>query len=160
MPSLNPDALRALIKSTLAPLGLYSPAAEELLMATCAQESALGLYRRQQGGGPALGIFQMEPATFQDIFSNYLAYKPALLTDVGALATTQPPRPVELVTNDAFAVLMARVHYLRAPGALPDPASLEALWAYYKQYYNTPGGAATQSEFFANYRKYVKGAAM
>ena len=159
MTALNPDALRALIKSTLAPLGLYSPAAEELLMATCAQESALGLYRRQQGGGPALGIFQMEPATFQDIFSNYLAYKPALLTDVCALATTQPPRPVELVTNDAFAVLMARIHYLRAPGALPPATDLAGIWNYYRGHYNTVLGKATQEEFYANYKKLVGGPA-
>ena len=155
---LEPEELRDLIKTTLWPVNLYSPEAEELLMATCAQESALGTYRRQVGG-PALGVFQMEPEDFNDIFTNFLAYKPALLTDVCSLATTQPPRPVELVTNDAFAVLMARIHYLRAPGALPAATDLTALWNYYKLHYNTPGGAATQEQFFANYKKLVNGGA-
>lgn len=155
---LEPQELRALIKSTLTPMNLYSPDAEELLMATCAQESAMGTYRRQVGG-PALGIFQMEPATFNDIFSNYLVFHPGLQADVCALASTQPPRPVELVTNDNFAIAMCRVQYLRAPGSLPSMLDLNGLWSYYKLHYNTSQGAATQAEFYANYKKYVAGAA-
>ena len=52
---------------------LVSQEAENLLMGTAAQESALGEYIRQLGNGPALGIFQMEPETFDDIVRNYLA---------------------------------------------------------------------------------------
>lgn len=156
---MQPQELRDLIKKTLDSLNLYSPGAEELLMATCAQESHLGVYRRQING-PALGIFQMEPEDFKDIWLNYLAYKPNLSTDLSALASSQPPRPVEMVMNDAFAIAMARVHYLRAPGLIPDPTDLTAIWNYYKQHYNTPQGAATQAEFVANYRKYVNGSAV
>lgn len=156
---MEPQELRTLIQKTLKPMNLYSPEAEELLVATCAQESAMGTYRRQVGG-PALGIFQMEPEDFNDIFKNYLAYKPGLEADLCALASTQPPRPVEMVTNDAFAVAMARVHYLRSPGALPPAGDLCAIWEYYKQYYNTPQGAATKDQFFANYRKLVNGSAL
>lgn len=155
---LEPTELRALIHSTLSPLNLYSAAAEELLMATCAQESALGTYRRQMGG-PALGIFQMEPGTFNDIWANYLAYHSTLATQVTALAATSPPRPIELTTNDPFAIAMCRVHYLRAPGALPGATDLVALWEYYKQHYNTPLGAATAQQFYKNYHKLVQGAA-
>jgi hypothetical protein len=159
MAALKPDELRTLIQDTLKPVQLYSPAAEELLLATAAQESHLGEYRRQIGG-PALGIFQMEPATFQDIWANYLKYKPALESDVCALASTQPPRPVEMVTNDGFAVLLARIHYLRAPEALPAAGNLCDLWTLYKLRWNTPLGAATKDQFFANYRKYVDGPAI
>jgi hypothetical protein len=155
---LEPTELRALIKSTLSPLNLYSAAAEELLMATCAQESGLGTYRRQLSG-PAIGIFQMEPETFNDIWTNYLAYHTTLAAEVTALATTSPPRPVELATNDPFAIAMCRVHYLRAPGALPAATDLAGLWSYYKAHYNTPLGAATQQQFYANYHKLVQGAA-
>jgi hypothetical protein len=154
MAALKPDELRTLIQETLKPLQLWSAAAEELLMATCAQESHLGEYRRQING-PALGIFQMEPATFQDIWANYLKYKPALESDVCALASTQPPRPVEMVTNDGFAVLLARIHYLRAPEALPAADDIDGLWQLYKLRWNTPLGAATYEQFMANYKKYV-----
>ena len=151
--------LRTLIQTTLKPLNLYSVDAEELLCATCAQESLLGKYRRQGNGGPALGIFQMEPEDFNDIWTNYLAYHPNLAMDIGKLATTQPPRPVELVTNDPFSIAMARVQYLRAPGTLPAATDLQGLWAYYKAHYNTPEGAATQDQFVRNYQTLVKGPA-
>lgn len=152
---IEPQELRDLIRSTLTPLGLYSADAEELLVATCAQESHLGVYR-QQIGGPALGIYQMEPEDFYDIWKNYLAYHPQLADAIRALNTsTVGVIPGELINNDAFATAMARVHYLRAPGTLPAAADLEAIWAYYKAHYNTPAGAATHDQFIANYHRYV-----
>lgn len=155
---MDVQPLRALIKTTLTPLGLYSANAEELLVATCAQESLLGTYRRQVNG-PALGIFQMEPEDFNDIWTNYLVYRPQLEAQLSALASTSPPRPIELVTNDPFAVAMARIHYLRAPEALPDAGDLNAMWQLYKLRWNTPLGAATQQQFYANYHTLVRGPA-
>lgn len=151
------ETLRALIRSTLTPLGLYSPNAEELLCATCAQESLLGAYRRQVGG-PALGIFQMEPEDFNDIWTTYLAYKPVLSAQIRALVPGLMVAP-DLVNNDPLAIAMARVHYLRAPGALPAATDLQGLWAYYKAHYNTPEGAATQAQFVEHYQTLVKGPA-
>lgn len=153
-------ALRDLINKTLTPLGLWSPAAEELLMATCAQESHLGVYR-QQIHGPALGIFQMEPATHDDIWNNYLAYHTKLgtaisnLGGVAQIGVLRRPDAGVLVNNDPYAIAMCRVHYLRVPGVLPASDDLAGLWGYYKQWYNTPKGAATQLEFVSNYRRYV-----
>lgn len=148
----QPQALRQLIQKTLVPFGLYSANAEELLMATCAQESLLGKFRRQEGGGPALGIFQMEPADFNDIWTNYLAYRVRMADELRALASTQPPRPAELVTNDPFAIVLCRVQYERVPEPLPSAGDLNALWRYYKQHYNTPEGVATQEQFYAHYQ--------
>lgn len=155
---MNPDDLRSIIQSTLTPLAIYSAAAEELLMATCAQESHLGQYRRQING-PALGIFQMEPGDFDDIFANFLAFKPALRDEVMALSTVQPPQATELVNNDPFAIAMCRVHYMRAPRPLPAATDLEGLWMYYKVNYNSLQGAATQAQFYSNYHRLVGGSA-
>lgn len=150
---MDATSLRVLIKSTLTPLGLYSADAEELLMATCAQESLLGKYRVQGGGGPALGIFQMEPDTFQDIFTNYLGYHSALYTKVAQLfANPFPPDISELVNNDVAAIAMARVLYLRTPDTLPSATDLSGLWRMYKKWYNSPLGAATQAEFIQHYK--------
>jgi hypothetical protein len=156
--SLDPAALRTEIQNTLKPLNLYSPDAEELLMATCAQESLLGTYRHQVNG-PAIGIYQMEPATFNDIWTNYLAHHEALGVQVAALAKTTPPRPIEMQDNDAFSTAMARVLYLRTPQALPPATDLTAIWAMYKKWWNSELGAATQDQFFSNYRKLVNGSA-
>lgn len=146
-----PQDLRDLIQKTLKPLGLYSVDAEELLMATIAQESLLGKFRHQVNG-PAIGIAQMEPEDFYDIWKNYLVYHGPLQDSIFALASTQPPRPSEMQDNDAFAIAMCRVHYERAPGELPPAGNLAAIFAYYKQFYNTPEGAATQEQFFEHYK--------
>jgi len=151
---IEPQELRSLIKATLTPIGLYSPEAEELLMATAAQESHLGTYRRQIGG-PALGIFQMEPNTFNDIWANYLHYKQALSDKVRALATYGFVIASELMNNDPFAIAMARLVYLRAPEPLPASTDIEGMWTLYKLRYNSPKGAATHDEFVANYKRYV-----
>lgn len=147
--------LRALIQSVLKPMTLWTPAAEELLLATCAQESLFGTYRTQGNGGPARGIFQDEGEDFQDLFVNYLDYHSGLYTQVARLFQNQPPDVNELVNNDAAAVAICRVHYLRAPGALPNNTDLNAIWNYYKAHYNTAGGAATQQQFYDHYKHFV-----
>ena len=66
----NKQLRECIIKPTLDSLQMYSQAAEELLVFTCACESLGGTYLKQVKG-PALGIYQMEPATYQDIWENY-----------------------------------------------------------------------------------------
>jgi len=136
-------------------LGLKSPVATNLLLGTCAQESHMGAYIKQVGAGPALGIYQMEPATHDDLWKNFLAYKPALATLVKDYSLKQADSQ-QLVGNLFYATAMIRVHYYRIPAALPgDPANIAALAHYWKLYYNTPLGAGTEAEFIANYKKYV-----
>jgi hypothetical protein len=146
--------LRSLIRTTLQPIELYSVNAEELLVATCAQESALGTYR-QQIDGPALGIFQMEPATWDDAWRNYLLYHPALYTWMDSLRKLPVLAEREMITNDALAIGMARIQYYRAAEPLPPATDLWGLWSLYKKRWNTPMGAATWGQFKANYAKYV-----
>ena len=154
---LNISNLRAQIESTLKPLGLYSPEAEELLCATCAQESLLGTYRVQVNG-PAVGVFQMEPEDYNDIWTNYLKYNFQLSVQLSALAEGNVGVQ-QLVTNDPLAIAMARIHYLRAPEPLPAATDLAGLWQLYKLRYNTPQGAATQQQFYGNYHRLVQGPA-
>lgn len=150
--ALRPEALRAAIQRTLIPIGLHSPEAEELLMATAANESHLGEYRRQVNG-PAIGIFQEEPEDFRDLHENYLAFRPELLRAVDGLSTSCVVEDLE--NNDRYAIAICRAHYLRAPGALPPADDLGAIWAYYKVHYNSMAGAATADTFAACYRRYV-----
>lgn len=143
-----------IIHKTLEPLGLYSVEAEELLVGTCAQESRMGTFVKQIGTGPALGIFQMEPATHQDILINFLAYQPELSSKVIAYISNDPNR---MVTDMRHAVIMARLQYYRRPEPLPEVNDLLSQAEYWKQWYNTPLGAGTVQEYRKNYRRYVKG---
>jgi hypothetical protein len=154
-PPLDPKALRALIQQTLSPIGLYSLDAEELLMATCANESNFGEYRTQGGGGPARGIFQMEGEDFNDIWTNYLQYHGTLAFQVKNYNGGKQGTADDMISNDQYAICMARIHYSRKPGNLPPANDIEQIWAYYKHYYNTPQGAATHDAFVSKYKKFV-----
>jgi hypothetical protein len=61
-----------------------------------------------------------------------------------------------MIFNLKYATAMARIHYLRISEPLPQFNDIEGMWNYYKQYYNTPKGAATRDQFMGNYAKYVK----
>lgn len=154
---MNAQDLRSLIQETLQPLEMYSADAEELLMATCANESNLGQFKTQANGGPARGIFQDEGEDFQDLFVNYLNARSGLYTKVASVFENQPPDVDELVTNDKAAIVICRAHYMRASGALPAASDLDAIWSYYKLHYNTLKGAAVEGIFKFKYEKYVLG---
>ena len=132
-----------IIRPTLMELGAHTIAAERLLLGTAIAESNL-VYRRQLGGGPALGLFQMEPATHQDIYDNYLRYNQDREQQVLAfLSSPRADRLEELVENDRYACAMARMHYLRRRERLPRSNDLDGQAAYWKRYYNTRLGAGT-----------------
>ncbi len=146
--------LSTVIAPTLAQIGLDSKAAEELLLGTALQESEL-IHRRQIGGGPGLGYYQMEPATHDDIWDNYLKYHKALAAKIEALVAPSKDRLTALEMNDRYATAMARVLYLRAPAPLPPAGDIEAMAQYWKRYYNTPLGAGKPEQFVAKWKKYV-----
>lgn len=149
---MTKEEIKTLIETTLHELSLYSTEAVELLMGTCAQESSMGKYRRQIGGGPALGIFQMEPRTFNDIVENFLNYKKNLKEKVMTVSGIKEFNSLDLLQNDKLATAMARIHYLRVSS--PIPTTLEEQARYYKKYYNTEMGMATVEEYLRNYKKY------
>jgi len=148
------------IQPSLKHIGLYSAAAENLLVLTAAQESQAGKYIHQLGNGPACGIFQMEPATHDDIWRNYLEYKPVLRETISnldlpnlwgsAIGTAQ-----EMCGNMYYAAAMCRLHYLRVPTPLPNEHDTPALALYWKRWYNTPLGSGTAQQAIDNYRRFV-----
>lgn len=144
---------------TLSNLGMYSEAAEQLVMGTISQESE-GTFLKQIGGGPALGIIQMEPATHKDIWLNFLKYTDCLGGDIRELISAEAdesyesrgyPDELELMTNLKYAVAMCRVHYWRKPQSLPDANNINGLAEYWKEHYNTFKGAGTVRQFVDNF---------
>lgn len=145
-----------ILKPALTVVEGYTPAAEELVLGTAIQESRLQ-YIKQLGTGPALGVFQMEPATHNDIWTNYMAYRKELAEQVKSLAapiTAIHPSANELIGNLWYAAAMCRVHYRRVPEPLPQAGDVPGMAAYWKEYYNTIEGAGTEEEYeehwFAN----------
>lgn len=129
--------------------------AVDLLLGTCAQESAF-TYTVQLGGGPARGYFQCEPATETDIWIHYLAYQPDLATLIMTRTGVTAPNPTALEHNMVYQILLARMQYYRCdPDPLPPVGALEQQAARWKLYYNTPLGHGTEQEYIASYQQLV-----
>ena len=146
--SFDKNQFRSLILRVLTNVdpALCSDAAVNLLLGTAAQESGLGEYIRQLGGGPALGVFQMEPATFDWLRDKYSLKYPAALQ--GRMAE-------ELEWDLFLSILTARLRYRVVPEALPSSSNTLALALYWKKHYNTPAGAGTVEQFEKNYALYI-----
>ena len=150
--SIDAKQLRALISDVLKSIDLYSKAAVELLMLTSAVEAHCGSYI-EQVGGPALGIFQMEPATHDDIWNNYLIFHNDLFNKVIILRNGNAK--LSQRANLSYQIAMARVHYLRVKEALPHHTDIPQLARYWKQYYNTNLGKGTKLKAINKYNRYA-----
>jgi len=152
---MDKHQLRDLITRVLKEVDLYSHDAVELLLLTAAAESNLGQYIRQVGGGPALGIFQVEPATESDIWENYLSYRPEFCKKISGLFPSGGTFEIEeMEFNLGYQIIMARIHYLRVPKPLPKAGDVEGMASYWKQYFNTPLGKGTIEKAMKAYEKY------
>lgn len=153
---LNVQQLKELIiKPTLIDLIMFSDDAMELLVFTCAIESLGGTYLKQIKG-PALGIYQMEPETYNDIWHNYINNK----KDLSLLMATNfecnlIPAEDRLIYDLRFATAMARIHYARVSEEIPKKENLKEVWNYYKRYYNTLLGAAQEDHSFRQYLSFI-----
>ena len=144
---LDPEHFRRhVIRPSLLRLGLQSPAAEALLLGTALTESGLARLV-QTGGGPALGVYQIEPATHTDIWRHYLAYHPGLAARVLSLAAGGFGHPEQLVWNLAYATAMARLVYRRRAEPMPAATDLPGLAAYWKAHFNTAAGKGTAADY-------------
>lgn len=147
-----------MVKQILEHIGLYSPSAEELLLLTAATESISGHYFYQLNNGPAKGIFQMEPATEQDCWDNFLSYRTnelyySRIRDLYIISLG----PDNLIYNLAYQIAMARIRYYRVPAPLPTQDDIQGLAQYWKDHYNTYLGAGIPEKAIEAYHKYILG---
>ena len=123
--------------------------ARMLLLSTAAIESNCGYYIKQVGG-PALGIWQMEPDTHGDIRCNSDAIQlgEPLRHRVNQLSMS-PCNNInnDLIVSPMYACAMARLKYSMDPKRLPSYNDKHAIYDYYKRIYNTELGASTREKF-------------
>ena len=141
---MNLEQLRELvIRPALQHIELWTPAAENLVLGTALVESKAEYVHQVQG--PALGLWQMEPATHDDIWKNYLHFNRRLANLVEQLQTDAAitAGSLELIGNLYYGAAMCRVHYRRALEPIPAEKDAEAMARYWKAHYNTVLGAGT-----------------
>lgn len=140
------------LRPTLEKMDMHSPAAEKLLLMTACHESGGFVYDRQVGG-PALSYYQIEPATLNDLYGNYLGFRPerqALLDQFMPEGSAREDALMDAV----YATAAARLIYTRVPEALPDFADDEAMGRYCKKYWNTEAGKATPEKYINDWLRY------
>lgn len=121
---------------------------------TAAHESGLGHYTRQIKG-PALGLYQMEPATMIGAYKNWISYRPDVARKIIETSGVNGRDRGQLQFNPIYSTIMARIKYRRAPGALPPASDTWALAEYAKDHYNTLLGKATPEKYYDAYRRFV-----
>lgn len=155
----NNKQIVPLIRDTcMALLGHANDNEVQLLLGTWAAENG-AMHRKQIGGGPARGLFQMEVVTARDIFGNYLRYRydrhmdlvDTFLEKEDVQFYTPPDTDLAFYLEhyDDFACAMARLHYLRDPEPIPD--TLRGRAEYWKRIYNTPAGAGTVEHYLSQW---------
>lgn len=150
---IDPQQLRKyVIEPTLESLSgwnarINSEAAVRLLLMTAAHESKMGHYLHQVRG-PAVGIWQMEPATMVDLHA-WIMTRHGLDTLVERLRTRGFPLSMqdEMAGNLFYACAMARLLYWRRPEELPDAEDWSGLAQYAKDHFNTRLGKATPDDY-------------
>ena len=134
------------IAPALDKLDLWSRASEELVLGTAIIESSLK-WLKQHGDGPALGLWQIEPATHQDLYENYLQYRPELMQKLEGLLAPDLSMDENLQTNLMYGAGVCRLCYYRKPDPIPIAGDLEGQAHYWKDHYNTHLGAGTVSKY-------------
>jgi len=146
---IHKGQLESLIRRTLADVDL--PRRDEhvdQLMETCAHETLLGYYLTQIGDGLAKGLFQMEPDTFYDTIEYAKKTQPYTVC-----RHLEDRYADEMEWDHKLAIIVARLNYLRKPGAIPTDRAGRA--AYWKQHWNTYAGKGTVEQYLKRARKYL-----
>jgi len=144
-----------IIKPAITDLLMNSDDAIALLLFTCANESNGGTYIKQLKG-PALGIYQMEPTTYNDIWVNFIMPNASLrLIMTHHFDSATLPDEYRLMYDLRFATAMTRIHYARVKLPLPKADDIDAIWDYYKTHYNSSNGKADYSTAIAAYRRFI-----
>lgn len=143
---VNPADLRAMVVyPTLRALGLWSPAAEHVVMAAAAQATALGRLRTEGGRlaaghaepGPAepLGLWGISTVQHQQVERWLASPRRAALRARLPLATgVAEPAAHWLLGNLAYGAAITRLLMERSGAPLPPPEDLAALAAYAQHY--------------------------
>lgn len=148
----NRQFRKYIIKPTLVDPLVWTAEAEEILVATMAHESLGGTYLVQETAegnrvvGGAVGIYQIQKATYGDVIK-FIKNNPKYNAFTNSTYES-------MIYDLEYATYIARLNYMRFPGALPPANDIDGIWEYYKRFWN-PGGKATRETFVSNYHRFV-----
>ncbi|QCE34127.1 hypothetical protein FAI40_01565 [Acetobacteraceae bacterium] len=144
MTGLNLHQFKNLVvRPALESLKIGGLAAVNLVTGTALAESGL-VYLTQMDDGPALGLFQMESKTHDDIWKNFLPNKLKLKANLQGMVNSLQPDARMMIGHLAYASAMCRIEYMRTSQRLPVADDAIAMAHYHRSHYNISGKADPQ----------------
>tara|TARA_B100000809_G_C15009910_1_gene484579 strand:- start:536 stop:991 length:456 start_codon:yes stop_codon:yes gene_type:complete len=137
--------IKEIIKFTLEHLDMYSEDAASLVYRTGMAESSYKHLRQVKG--PAIGFFQVEPATIIDTVSNYVDYRPELRTKLWSLGWDDTKYEQRVLSSIALQAAFCRLKYRRDSKPLPKADDVMGQAKYWKRIYNSEHGKGTVEHF-------------
>lgn len=154
----NEHFRKTIIRPSLDEINLYSPQAEELLIAIMAHESKGGTFLEQEPSIPlgAHGVYQMESFTHDSIWNTYVSQHASLARLIlNSNQYLQRPSAFHMIWNLKYATQMARLFWLRVNDPLPEANDIDAIAKYWKVYWNTSKGKGKIEDFVLNYKLFI-----
>ena len=155
-------ALKRLAEAAKKP-GLWSPAAESLVVGTAAHESGFKYLWQRKANGVRLaheqagrGLFQIQPDTHEDLWFNYLRHRPVLADALNSLSMVRGSADLKLIGDLPYAAAVCRLIYWRRPELLPEADDIEGMASYWGRFYQTENDPEKIKDFISNYRRYVE----
>lgn len=148
------DLRELVIRDTLKYLDDWSPAAENLLLGTAAQESGLGGWHK----GRRVGLYHITPAMHRAVWDKYLINNPPLASEIRGMAGQhsflKSPHG-ELITNLKYATAIAWMIYRRSGQPLPAANDLVGLGKFWHRHFH-PKAPGTVSDFVSSYQLLIQ----
>ena len=140
--------IKAIAEYALYKIDAYSDDALALVVRTGMAESGYRALKGYGDGNPAIGFFQIEPATMNDMIDNYIKYRSHYKKNLISLGMNfKKDTVMSVMSNIAVQAALCRIHYRRDKDPIPSWDDLEGQAKYWKRVYNTELGRGTIKHF-------------
>ena len=140
--------IKAIAEYALYKIDAYSDDALALVVRTGMAESGYRALKGYGEGNPAIGFFQIEPATMNDMIDNYIKYRSHYKVHLISLGMNfQKDTAMSVMSNIGVQAALCRIHYRRDKHSIPSWDDLEGQAKYWKRVYNTNLGRGTTEHF-------------
>ena len=142
------STIKEIVEYSLYRINSYSDDALALVVRTGMAESGYRELRGYGEGNPAIGFWQIEPATMDDMIENYIQYRSHYKKNLISLGMNfKTDTAMSVISNLAVQAALCRLHYRRDKDPIPSWDDLEAQGKYWKKVYNTKLGRGTVKHF-------------
>ena len=141
--------IKEIAEHALYKINCYSDDALALVVRTGMAESGYRALKGYGDGNPAIGFWQIEPATMYDMIRNYLNYRSKYIKSLESMGMefTGDDIEISVMSNIAVQAALCRLHYRRDSASIPSWDDIEAQAKYWKRVYNTHKGRGTVKHF-------------